>query len=139
MILVNEGSRRIVLCPASADARCEHCGSDQRMVVLSYEVFGFFRFCASWSRRYVIECRQCRTPILPIRQSEFEAEQGNAIPYGHRFGLAVLAALLVVTLAIKWIATRGTLADIALLVLWIGVGVTFWRIAWKSSFSRRRA
>ena len=138
MILVNEGSRRIVLGPAGADARCEHCGSDQRIIVLTYQVFGFFRFCASWSRRYVLECRQCRTPILPIARSEFEHEQGNAIPYGHRFGLAVLAALVAVSLAVKAIGLHGTLVNLALLLLWVSAAFACWRVAWESSFSRRR-
>jgi hypothetical protein len=139
MILVNEGSRRIVLGPAPADTRCEQCGSSQRMIVLSYQVFGFFRFCASWSRRYVLECRQCRTPIVPIARSDFEHEQGNAVPYGHRFGLAVVSALVVVTLATKAIARRGTLVNVALLALWVIAGYACWRVAWESSFSRRRA
>ncbi len=149
MILVSEGSRRVVLGPDSAFApipvftpeplreRCGECGSDRRMVVVSYEVFAFFRFGASGRRRYTIDCRDCRASIAPVRRTEFEREHGNAVPYGHRFGLAVLALLIAVTLADRSIADVR-FVDIALVALWASAGIAFWRIAPESSFSRRR-
>ena len=88
MILVNEGSRRIVLAPTADGQPCAECGSEQRVIAVRYQVFGFFKaFCASWSRHYFIECRQCRRTLSAITRADFEAAQGNAVPYGHRFAL----------------------------------------------------
>ena len=66
MILVNEGTRGFVLSRVSVGEPCPQCGSEERDVVVQYQVFGFFQaFCASWGRRYVVECRRLRWPGLP--------------------------------------------------------------------------
>jgi hypothetical protein len=138
VILVNEGSRRIVLAPTADGQPCGECGSEQRVVAVRYQVFGFFKaFCASWSRHYFIECRRCRRTLSAITRADFEAAQGNAVPYGHRFGLIALGVLIAVTLGMLTALGRGPFVTVMLLIVWAAVGVLLWRNAWTSAFSRR--
>ena len=138
MILVSEGSRRIVLAPASDGQPCTECRSPQRVVAVRYQVFGFFKaFCASWSRQYFIECRQCRRTLSAMTRVDFETAQGNAIPYGHRFGLVALAVLVVATLGTLTTLGRGPLVTVPILIIWATVGVFLWRNAGTSAFSRQ--
>jgi hypothetical protein len=138
VILVNEGSRRIVLAATADGPPCSECGSEQRVVAVRYQVFGFFKaFCASWSRHYSIECRQCRRTSSAITRADFETAHGNAIPYGHRFGLVALGVLIGATLGTLTTLGRGPLVTVMLLIVWATVGVLLWRNAWTSAFSRR--
>ncbi|MDQ1382850.1 MAG: hypothetical protein QOG65_229 [Actinomycetota bacterium] len=140
MILVNEGTRGFVLNRISVGEPCPHCGSEERDVVVQYEVFGVFRaFCASWGRRYVVECRRCRAELAPLAIAGFEEEHGNPIPYGHRFGLPALLSLVAISLAILAIGIRNQSVTIVLLAVWAMVGVVAWRKARRSAFLRRRA
>jgi hypothetical protein len=139
VILVNEGTRGFVLSRTTTGERCPHCGSQERDTVVQYQVFGFFQaFCASWGRRYTVECRQCRNVLAPIAIAEFEAEHGNPIPYGHRFGLATLAALVALSGAVLAAGVRNRPFTIVLLVVWSTVGVWCWRRSRASTFRRRR-
>jgi hypothetical protein len=140
MILVNEGTRGFVLSRDSVGEPCPHCGSEERDVVVQYQVFGFFRaFCASWGRRYVVECRQCRAELAPLAIAGFEEEHGNPIPYGHRFGLTALLSLVAISVAILAIGVRNRAVTIVLLAVWTIVGVVAWRKRRRSTFLRRRA
>jgi hypothetical protein len=140
MILVNEGTRGFVLSRVSVGEPCPHCGSEERDVVVQYQVFGFFQaFCASWGRRYVVECRRCRVELAPLAIAGFEEEHGNPIPYGHRFGLAALLSLVAVTVAIFAIGIRNRAVTVVLLAVWAIVGVVAWRKGRRSTFLRRRA
>ena len=137
---MSEGSRRIVLAPTADGHPCSECGSEQRVVAVRYQVFGFFKaFCASWSRHYFIECRQCRRTLSAITRSDFETAQGNAIPYGHRFGLVAFGVLITATLGTLTTLGRGPVVSVTLLISWVTVGVLLWRNAWASAFSRRAA
>ncbi len=139
MILVNEGTRGFVLSRVSVGEPCPQCGSEERDVVVQYQVFGFFQaFCASWGRRYVVECRRCRTDLAPLAIATFEEEHGNPIPYGHRFGLAALGTLVAITVAVLAFGLRSRIVTIVLLAVWAVVGVVTWRRARTSTFSRRR-
>ena len=140
MILVNDGSRGLVLDRMSGQQPCPHCGSDERDVVVSYHVFGFFQvFCASWGRRYVLECRRCRAELAPVAIATFEVEHGNPIPYGQRFGLPVLATLVALTIACYASGLRNRVVTLVLLAVWSAVAVVWWRRARRSSFRRRTA
>jgi len=139
MILVNEGTRGFVLSRTSVGEPCPHCGSDERDVVVQYQVFGFFQaFCASWGRRYVVECRRCRAELAPLAIAGFEEEHGNPIPYGHRFGLAALLSLMTISVAILAIGLRNRAVTVVLLAVWAVVGVVAWRNRLRSTFLRRR-
>jgi hypothetical protein len=138
MILVNEGTRGFVLSRTAVGEPCPHCGSEERDVVVQYQVFGFFNaFCASWGRRYTVECRQCRAVLAPLPIATFEAEHGNPIPYGHRFGLGVLAALIALTVAVFAAGVRNRAVTIVLLAVWAIVGLWCWRNSRGSTFRRR--
>ena len=136
MILVSDGTRRVVVGPAADGAACPECSAHQRVVVATYQVFGFFRFGMSWSRRYLIECRQCRAVLLPLARSDFDREHGNPLPYGHRFGFAAILVLAVASIAIHHFV--GAAASFALAGLWFVAGLALWRTAWNSTFKRRR-
>jgi hypothetical protein len=139
VILVNEGTRGFVLSRVSVGEPCPHCGSEERDVVVQYQVFGFFQaFCASWGRRYVVECRRCRAELAPLAITGFEEEHGNPIPYGHRFGLAALATLVAITVAVLAFGLRSRTFTMVLLAVWAIVGVFAWRKRRTSTFSRRR-
>lgn len=138
MILVSEGTRGLVLRRTSGEEPCPNCGSDERDVVVSYQVFGFFKaFCANWGRRYAVECRRCRTELEPVTISTFESEYGNPIPYGHRFGLAALAVLMTLTIAVFASGLRSRVVTVSLLALWVVVGIGCWRTSRMSTFRRR--
>jgi hypothetical protein len=139
VIHVNEGTRGFVLSRVSVGEPCPHCGSEERDVVVQYQVFGFFQaFCASWGRRYVVECRQCRAELAPLAIAAFEEEHGNPIPYGHRFGLAALTTLVAITVTVLAVGLRSRIVTIVLLAMWAIVGVVTWRRARMSTFRRRR-
>jgi hypothetical protein len=93
VILVDEGAQRLVLATVPNGRPCAACDSEQRVVAVRYQVFGFFgAFGASWARHYFIECRQCRTTLSAIERAEFETPYGNAIPFGQRYGLLALGS-----------------------------------------------
>jgi hypothetical protein len=139
VIVVDEGERRLVLGTAANGVACQVCGSEQRVVAVRYQVFGFFgAFGASWSRHYFIECRQCRTTLSAIERSEFETTHGNAIPFGQRLGLLALGVLIALTLVVLSIGGRSTAIRGGLAVVWAVVVIALWRIAWTSTFTRRR-
>jgi hypothetical protein len=118
---------------------CHECGSQQRVIAVRYHVFGFFKaFGASWARHYFVECRQCRTTLSAMTRSEFEKAHGNAIPYGQRFGLLALGALVAATAVIVGVVGRSPAVSIALVVVWAILGGLLWRNAWVSTFTRRR-
>jgi hypothetical protein len=139
VILVDEGSRRLVLARTDDAQPCHECESRQRIIAVRYQVFGFFNvFGASWSRHYYVECRQCRTTVSAMTRSEFENDHGNAIPYGQRYGLLVLGLLIAGTVVVLATVGRGPALGVALLIVWTASAVTLWRSAWASSFTRRR-
>lgn len=140
VILVNEGTRGLVLSRTSGHEPCPNCGSDERDVSVSYQVFGFFRaFCASWGRRYVVACRRCRTELAPLAVSAFEREHGNPIPFGHRFGLLILLALVALSGVVYATGIRNRAVTLVLLAVWAIVGIVTWRRSRTSSFARRLA
>jgi hypothetical protein len=137
-MIVNDGARGLVLERVSGQQACPHCGSDERDVVVSYHVFGFFQvFCASWGRRYVVECRHCRVELAPLAINAFEVEHGNPIPYGQRYGLHVLLALVVLTAAVYASGLRNRVVTLVVLATWAAVAFVGWRKARRSSFRRR--
>jgi hypothetical protein len=139
VILVDEGSRRRVLARTDDAHPCHECESRQRVIAVRYQVFGFFNiFGAGWSRHYYVECRQCRAAASAISRSEFEKDLGNAIPYGHRYGLLVLGLLIAGTVLVLATVGRGPALGVALLIVWTVSAVGMWRNAWASSFTRRR-
>jgi hypothetical protein len=138
VILVDEGTRRLVLARTDDGQPCHECASRQRVIAVRYQVFGFFNvFCASWSRHYSVECRQCRAIVSAMTRSEFENDHGNAIPYGQRYGLLVLGLLIAGTVLVLATVGRGPGVGLVLLIAWTASTVSLWRRSWVSSFTRR--